>query len=218
PADIVYGTALSSTQLDATASVPGTFAYGPASGTVLTAGNGQTLSVTFTPTDTAHYTTATASVPLNVLKATPTISWPQPADIVSGTALASTQLDATASWTVAGVNGSVAGTFTYTPAAGTVLSVGNNQTLSVSFSPTDATDYTGASGTTTINVTAAASATAKFLNQDTTTQGTWINTYGVQGYNVLFDKPSYPSYVTVAPSGQLNCTWASSTTDVRALH
>ena len=59
PAGIVYGTALSATQLDATSSVAGTFAYSPAAGTVLKAGS-QTLSVTFTPTDTTDYTTATA--------------------------------------------------------------------------------------------------------------------------------------------------------------
>ena len=41
PANIVYGTALGGTQLDATASVAGTFAYAPASGTVLKAGNGR---------------------------------------------------------------------------------------------------------------------------------------------------------------------------------
>jgi 2-keto-3-deoxy-6-phosphogluconate aldolase len=51
PAAIPYGTALSAAQLDATASVPGTFAYSPSAGTVLAAG-AQTLSVTFTPTDT----------------------------------------------------------------------------------------------------------------------------------------------------------------------
>ena len=39
PAAITYGTALGATQLDATASVAGTFAYTPASGTVLEAGN-----------------------------------------------------------------------------------------------------------------------------------------------------------------------------------
>ena len=33
-----------------------------------------------------------------------------------------------------------------------MLGAGNNQTLSVSFSPTDTTDYTSASGTATINV------------------------------------------------------------------
>jgi hypothetical protein len=43
---------LSATQLDATASVAGTFVYSPAPGIALDAGNNQTLSVTFTPTDT----------------------------------------------------------------------------------------------------------------------------------------------------------------------
>ena len=62
PADITYGTALGATQLNATASVPGTFVYTPAAGTVLNAGAAQTLSVTFTPTDAANYTTATATV------------------------------------------------------------------------------------------------------------------------------------------------------------
>ena len=70
PAGIVYGTALSSTQLNATASVPGTFTYTPAAGTVLHAGSGQTLQATFTPTDTANYATATKTVTLSVAKAT----------------------------------------------------------------------------------------------------------------------------------------------------
>ena len=143
PADIVYGTSLGAAQLDATASVPGTFTYSPPAGTVLHAGSGQTLSVTFTPTDTTDYTTATATVSINVLQATPTITWANPADIVYGTPLGAAQLDATAS---------VPGTFTYSPPAGTVLAAGNNQTLSVSFTPTDTTDYTSATATTTINV------------------------------------------------------------------
>jgi beta-glucanase (GH16 family) len=73
PAAITYGTALSATQLDATASVPGTFAYTPAAGTVLAAGP-QTLSVTFTPTNTANYTTATAKDTLMVNPTAPTVS------------------------------------------------------------------------------------------------------------------------------------------------
>ena len=143
PADIVYGTALSGTQLDATASVQGTFTYTPVAGTVLAAGNDQTLSVSFAPNDTTDYTSASASVMINVLRATPTISWANPADIVYGTALSGTQLDATAS---------VQGTFTYTPVAGTVLAAGNDQTLSVSFAPSDTTDYTSASASVMINV------------------------------------------------------------------
>ena len=65
PAAITQGTALTSTQLNATASVPGTFAYNPAAGTVLAAGT-YTLKVTFTPADTALYNSATASVSLTV--------------------------------------------------------------------------------------------------------------------------------------------------------
>ena len=73
PAAITYGTPLSGTQLNATASVPGTFAYSPAAGAVLNAGT-QTLNVTFTPTDTTNYTTATASVSLVVNKAVLTVA------------------------------------------------------------------------------------------------------------------------------------------------
>ena len=65
PAPISYGTPLSATQLDATANAPGTFVYTPAAGTVPDFGS-QTLSVTFTPTNTADDTTATASVTLTV--------------------------------------------------------------------------------------------------------------------------------------------------------
>ena len=88
PAAIFYGTALSSAQLDATASVAGTFIYTPPLGTVLDAGNGQRLSVTFTPTDTTDYNTATATATLNVNKATTSIAWVDPDDITYGTALA----------------------------------------------------------------------------------------------------------------------------------
>ena len=65
PAAINYGSALSSTQLNATASVPGTFTYTPAAGTVFEAGR-QTLSVMFTPTDTTDYSEAEAMVTLTV--------------------------------------------------------------------------------------------------------------------------------------------------------
>ena len=72
PANIIYGTALSATQLNATASVPGAFAYSPVSGTVLAAGS-HTLSVTFTPTDPG-YSPQTATVTLVVTKAVLTVT------------------------------------------------------------------------------------------------------------------------------------------------
>jgi len=144
PAAITYGTTLSATQLDATASVPGNFVYNPGSGTVLTAG-AKTLSVSFTPTDSTDYTTANASVPLLVNKATPIITWPTPASITYGTGLSATQLDATAN---------VPGTFVYTPGVGTVLAAGT-QTLSVIFTPTDSVDYNPASAQVVLVVTPA---------------------------------------------------------------
>ena len=150
PANIIYGTALSGTQLSATAtnpndssSVAGNFNYNPASGVVLNAGNAQTLSTTFTPTDTANYNGNSANVSINVSKATPVITWSDPAAITNGTALSATQLNATSP---------VPGTFGYTPPAGTVLPVGNNQPLMVTLTPTDAVNYNSNSATVHINV------------------------------------------------------------------
>jgi hypothetical protein len=71
PADIVSGTPLSGAQLDATANVPGTFNYIPAAGTVLPAGNGQALTVYFTPFDATDYAGGIASVTINVGPAPP---------------------------------------------------------------------------------------------------------------------------------------------------
>lgn len=65
PAAITYGTALSATQLDAAAGVPGTFSYSPALGAILNTGT-NTLSVSFTPTDNIDYSNATATVSLLV--------------------------------------------------------------------------------------------------------------------------------------------------------
>src|SRR5205823_6690289 len=110
PANITYGTALSSAQLNATASVPGTFVYAPAVGSIPAAGT-DTLSVTFTPTDTVNYTTATKTVQIAVTQAEPVITWPNPASITYGAGLSATQLNPTAS---------VPGTLVYTPAAGSI--------------------------------------------------------------------------------------------------
>ena len=144
PSFITYGTPLSATQLNATTSVPGTFNYNPNAGTILGAGS-QTLSVTFTPTDTTDYNNASATTSINVMKVNPVITWNAPAGITYGTALSATQLDATSS---------VAGTFTYNPTAGTILAVGSHA-LSVNFTPSDNTDYNNASATTSINVSPA---------------------------------------------------------------
>ena len=86
PAAITQGTALTATQLNATATgvtgaaLPGTFVYTPAAGTVPAAGT-QTLSVTFTPNDTVDYTAATTTVRLTVTGLTLTSFTPNTANI-----------------------------------------------------------------------------------------------------------------------------------------
>ena len=67
---IYFGSALGNGQLNATTSVPGTFAYSPASGTVLLPGTGQVLSVTFTPSDTTTYRSVTGSTTIDVIPVT----------------------------------------------------------------------------------------------------------------------------------------------------
>jgi hypothetical protein len=141
PGGINYGTRLTSTQLNATASVPGRFVYSPAAGTLPPAGISN-LTATFIPTDTTNYSAVTGSVELTVMRAVPTFSWATPASIVKGTALSGAQLNA---------NASVPGMVIYTPGAGTILPVGNT-TLSARFAPTDSKDYASVSTNVTLAV------------------------------------------------------------------
>lgn len=83
---------------------------------------------------------------LVIAKATPTVSWPQQAPIVYGTALGAAQLNATAS---------IPGSFTYSPAAGAILNAGSSLPLSVVFTPADSTNYNNGIAATTITVTKA---------------------------------------------------------------
>jgi uncharacterized repeat protein (TIGR01451 family) len=220
PGDIVFGTALGASQLNAAASTAGTFTYTPEAGTQLAAGT-HALLVDFTPDDTAEFTGASASVSINVVKAAPAVSvtggtftydgsphaatasatgvggatltpvtityngsssapvnagtysvlaefagdanyasatatasltiakaapvvsWTVPSPITYGTALGGAQLGAAAS---------AAGTWVYSPAAGTVLNAGSGQSLGVAFTPADGTNYNPATATVSIDV------------------------------------------------------------------
>ena len=130
PDGITYGTALDEAQLNATAPVPGRLSYSPAEGEMLPPGM-HTLSVTFTPADTANYATAQSAVSLAVAKATSVIQWPTPDPITYGTQIGPLQLCAAAS---------VPGRFEYTPGLGAVLAAGEHR-LSVVFTPEDTVGY-----------------------------------------------------------------------------
>ena len=206
PATITYGTALTSTKLAATANYSGTFTYSPASGTVLGAGT-QTLNATFTPSNPTTVASASATNSLTVNKATPTITWYTPTAIATGAALSSTQLNATAS---------VAGTFAYSPAAGTVMSTAGTQTLSVAFTPTDTADYNLASGSVTLTVTTAVLVTPTVTvtpatGSITTAQSLGV-TLGVSGTagtptgSVVLSSGSYTSSAATLSSGSATIT------------
>ncbi len=64
---------------------------------------------------------------------------------------------------------------------------------------------------------ASPSGVAMFVKIDTTTQGNWKSVYGNDGYNVILNGVTNPSYVTPVPSGQSSWTWIGSTSDPRAL-
>src|SRR5438552_2466164 len=147
PSPIAFGTPLSATQLNAVASVPGTFSYAPNFGTVPGLGT-QTLNVAFTPTDSLDYATATASTTVNVIQGTQTIVWPAPQPITYGQPLTAAQLNAS----VITVGGAPGGALTYSPAAGTILPTGT-QNLTVSAAAT--AFYSAATATRSILVRSA---------------------------------------------------------------
>ena len=276
PATMPYGTALSATQLNATANAPGAFVYNPAAGTVFNTLGSRTLSVAFTPTDPTTYNAASASVTVLVTftgpgngagwsgtvsgstliyngvsfpivngrvsfpdcttyivapngalgggsatanctpgsggsgvgQATPTITWVNPAAIAVGTVLSAAQLNATAS---------VAGTFVYTPAAGTAMNTAGTQTLSVAFTPTDLVTYAATTKTVQLQVNAASTS---FLGP--ANGGGWSGTisgsnliYNAQTYAIVNGRVNFPDCTTyiVGPNGALmggsatrNCT------------
>jgi hypothetical protein len=119
-------------------------------GALFTAVPGGTAHWTFP--GNANYAGASGDVAIAITKATPAITWGNPAGIVYGTLLSATQLNAVAS---------VAGSLLYSPSSGTLLSAGMNQPLLASFTPTDTTNYNSASKTVQINVL---KATASFSN------------------------------------------------------
>jgi hypothetical protein len=95
-------------------------------------------------TCSANSLSSTATSTLTITKATPVISWSTPAAITSSTKLGASQLNAFSY---------VPGSFTYSAASGSTLPVGDDL-VTATFTPTDTTDYTSATMTVTIHVSA----------------------------------------------------------------
>jgi hypothetical protein len=109
-------------------------------------------------------------------------------------------------WSISPSAGSISASGLYTAPS----TVTGGQTVTVT-----ATSASGPAATATVNLTAGA--TANFVNSDTTTQGSWQGKYGADGYSVANSSQSIPSYATFAVLNQSDWTWASPTTDPRAL-
>ena len=209
PASILYGTALSATQLNATANTAGTFSYSPAAGTVLGVGT-HTLSVNFTPTDTTNFTTASTTVTLTVNQAVPAIIWAPPAAITYGTALSSKQLDAASA---------VPGKFAYSPPAGTRFPAGL-QTLWATFTPNDTADYTSATASVSLTVNKAGTTTkvVSSLNPSVTPQSVTFTATVTSPLAGAIGTVTFKDGSTIFGSGKLNssgiATYSTSTLTV----
>jgi len=144
PSAITYPTPLSVIQLDATASVPGTFVYAPEAGAVLAPGN-QTLSVTFTPADTVNYSSAEAIVPLTV----------NPAPAVTYTLIPSaTSVEGSTSVILSLASTNYIGTVAFTTSVKSTDGTASN----VSASAPSVTLTDGGTGTSVLTITANANA------------------------------------------------------------
>ena len=120
-------------------------------GAVTITGAGSCIITASQAGDGNYFPAVSVQQSFTIAKGTPVITWNSPGSIVAGTPLSGTQLNATVT-----LNGnSVSGTFNYNPPGGTVLAIGNGQTLALNFTPFDAANLNSpAQKTVTINVTA----------------------------------------------------------------
>jgi len=221
PAPISYGTALSSTQLNATASVPGNFAYNPAAGTLFNAGT-YPLTVTFTPTDNQNYATATSQTSLRVTQAPTTTTLTASAMTVSQAGVL-TLTARVASPTAKNIvpTGNVTfydgqtllGTFPLTNGIATYsnasLALGAH-TISAYYSGPDtgANNFAPSNNNLSINIVAATDFTVTGSTDRTTINKGDTGTYTFQVSPV---GPLYPGVVTFDWSGPLRTAGATAT-------
>ena len=67
------------------------------------------------------------------------------------------------------------------------------------------------------NTAPISTSSATYSGMDATTQGTWTGMYGGDGYMIPNGGTTLPGYATVSQAGAGSYTWASPTSDVRAL-
>ena len=167
---VVYGMTLGDIKLSAEATdgdqvIPGTIAWEAPLTTVPAAGRA-TYRWTFTPDDTMHYLTASNTITFLVDKATPTGAPTYTAITTGGKTLADAALKPNASWP--------SGTVQWVDKDGKPLpaatQVKANTEYTWSFTPADAANYNGATGSVTLYaVTSGGSSSGSTVKTDTVT-------------------------------------------------
>ena len=158
---ITYGQTLASSTLSGGVSTPaGSFGFttpttAPGTGTA-------SQGVTFTPTDTTDYSTLTGTASVTVNKATSSVTtWPTASSISYGQTLSSS--------TLSGGVSTPAGSFAFTTPT-TKPNVGT-ASQSVTFTPTDTTDYSTLTGTASVTVNKATSSVTTWPTASSITYG-----------------------------------------------
>jgi hypothetical protein len=168
-----------------------------------TAAGNYSIQAIYSGTSNFAPSTDTTQV-LSVIKATPTIVWSDPASIPSGTALGPAQLNATAS---------APGTFAYNPPAGTVLPSGSTQTLSVTFTPSDSTDYNSVTASVSITVLA-----GSFSGSASPTSAT-IKVGQSQNFVITIDSTTFQGAVSFGcahPPKGISCSFSPNSANLTA--
>jgi len=194
---ILYGTALNNQQLNATASVPGTFTYNPPAGTVLGAGS-FLLGVAFTPADSTDYQSVTLYVSLTVTPAplavtahNATRAYGQTNPVFTGTIVGLQGLDnLAAQYTCGAVPASPPGTYPIVPSLYDPYGRLANYTVAVT------------NGTLTVNAAAPPSLVAVMPAQGSTNGGQIVTLTGTNfetGASVTFGSATATSVNVNSP-------------------
>jgi hypothetical protein len=203
-----YGTELGTNTnlVQGTANVLGVFTWTyPTNVPSLKAG-GTTQSVTFTPTSSTNYSSATTTVTVTVNKATPTIaSKPIASATTYGSALSTSNLSGGSTNAIGG------GVFTWTSGTPILTTIGANAGEGVTFTANDAADYNTATTTVSVTVnkatpsitwpTASAITYGLALSSSSFTGGSALQTDGVTSLPGTF---TWTSSGTVPTSGGSN--------------
>ena len=167
------------------------------------------VTVSLVPLTVVSVTVSTASVVGgNSLGVTVTLSGAAPSGGASVSLSGSTSAFPSTSVTVPA--GATSQTFTLPTATVTAPTVTSIR-ASYNGSSVSSSSFTVNPATTT------STGAATFVKTDVTTLGSWKGVYGGDGFNVINDTVSYPTYVTATPSGYSLYSWAASTSDPRGL-